>query len=42
VLVGDRVVGTLDVEDERVGAFDDGDRELLDRVAAAMTGLDAA
>lgn len=39
VLVGGRVVGTLDVEDERVGAFDDGDREVLERVAAAMTGL---
>lgn len=39
MLVGGRVVGTLDVEDERVGAFDDGDREVLERVAAAMTGL---
>ena len=36
VLVGDRVVGTLDVEDERTGAFGDDDRLLLERIAAEM------
>jgi L-methionine (R)-S-oxide reductase len=39
VLVGRRVVGTLDVEDERTGAFDDDDRKLFEQVAHALTGL---
>lgn len=34
-----RPVGTLDVEDERTGAFDEGDEELFRRVAEALVGL---
>jgi L-methionine (R)-S-oxide reductase len=39
VLVDGTVVGTLDVEDEAKGAFDDDDRELFERIAAALTDL---
>jgi hypothetical protein len=39
VVAGDRVVGTLDVEDERTGAFGEGDRHLLERVAAEIVPL---
>lgn len=39
VIVGDRVVGTLDVEDERTDAFSDDDRLLFERVAAEMRPL---
>jgi putative methionine-R-sulfoxide reductase with GAF domain len=39
VIVGDRVVGTLDVEDERTDAFSDGDRRLFERVAGEMRPL---
>ncbi len=34
-----RVVGTLDVEAERVGAFSDADREFLEECARAAAGL---
>jgi L-methionine (R)-S-oxide reductase len=36
VIVDDRVVGTLDVEDESMDAFDDDDRLLFERVAGEM------
>jgi L-methionine (R)-S-oxide reductase len=39
VLVEGRVVGTLDVEDERTGAFDDDDQTLFEQLAQALTGL---
>jgi putative methionine-R-sulfoxide reductase with GAF domain len=39
VIVCDRVVGTLDVEDERTEAFSDDDRRLFERVAGEMTAL---
>jgi GAF domain-containing protein len=39
VVVGDRVVGTLDVEDEHRDAFAAGDRHLLERVAREMVAL---
>ena len=39
VIVGDRVVGTLDVEDERTDAFSDDDRRLFERVAGEMRPL---
>jgi putative methionine-R-sulfoxide reductase with GAF domain len=39
VVAGSRVVGTLDVEDERTGAFDRDDRALFESLAAALTGL---
>jgi hypothetical protein len=39
VIVGDRVVGTLDVEDERTDALSDGDRRLFERVAGEMRPL---
>jgi putative methionine-R-sulfoxide reductase with GAF domain len=39
VLVEGRVVGTLDVEDERIGAFDDDDQALFEQLAQALTGL---
>ena len=39
VVVDERVVGTLDVEDERVGAFDDGDRAFFEQIAGALGGL---
>jgi L-methionine (R)-S-oxide reductase len=39
VIVGGRVVGTLDVEDERTAAFDEGDQELFEQVARALAGL---
>jgi putative methionine-R-sulfoxide reductase with GAF domain len=39
VIVGDRVVGTLDVEDERTDAFSEDDRRLFERVAAEMGPL---
>jgi L-methionine (R)-S-oxide reductase len=39
VVVGDRVVGTLDVEDESTDAFGDDDRRLLERVADEMRPL---
>jgi L-methionine (R)-S-oxide reductase len=39
VLVDGRPVGTLDVEEEIVGAFDERDRELFERVAAALAPL---
>ena len=39
IIVGDRVVGTLDVEDERTDAFGDEDRRLFERLAAEMRPL---
>ena len=39
VVVDGRVVGTLDIEDERTGAFSDDDRLLLERVAGEMGPL---
>ena len=39
IIVGDRVVGTLDVEDERTDAFGDDDRRLFERLAAEMHPL---
>jgi putative methionine-R-sulfoxide reductase with GAF domain len=39
VIVDDRVVGTLDVEDESMDAFDDDDRLLFERVAGEMGPL---
>jgi L-methionine (R)-S-oxide reductase len=39
VIVDDRVVETLDVEDESVDAFDDDDRLLFERVAGEMGPL---
>jgi L-methionine (R)-S-oxide reductase len=39
VIVGDEVVGTLDVEDESTGAFSDDDRRLFERVAGEMGRL---
>jgi L-methionine (R)-S-oxide reductase len=39
VLVEGRVVGTLDVEDERTGAFGDDDQKLFEQLAQALTGL---
>lgn len=39
VVAGDRVVGTLDVEDERTDAFSDDDRRLFERVAGELGPL---
>jgi L-methionine (R)-S-oxide reductase len=39
VIAGDRVVGTLDVEDKRTDAFSDDDRRLFERVADEMGPL---
>lgn len=39
VLVDERVVLALDVEDESTGAFDDDDRKLFEQVARALTDL---
>lgn len=39
VLVADEVVGTLDVEDAATDAFDEDDRILFERLAAALTDL---
>ena len=39
VVVDERVVGTLDVEDERTDAFDDDDRRLFERIAGEMRPL---
>jgi putative methionine-R-sulfoxide reductase with GAF domain len=39
VLVEGRVVGTLDVEDERTGAFDDDDQALFEQLAEALRAL---
>jgi putative methionine-R-sulfoxide reductase with GAF domain len=39
VIVGGRVVGTLDVEDQRPGAFDDDDRRRFERTAAELAPL---
>lgn len=39
VIAGDRVVGTLDVEDESTNAFSDDDRRLFERVAGQMASL---
>ena len=36
---GRKVLGTIDVESERVGAFSEGDRAALERCAAAVVGL---
>jgi putative methionine-R-sulfoxide reductase with GAF domain len=36
---GREVVGTIDVESERVDAFSEGDRATLERCAAAVAGL---
>jgi L-methionine (R)-S-oxide reductase len=36
---GQKVVGTIDVESERVGAFSEEDRAALERCAAAVAGL---
>jgi putative methionine-R-sulfoxide reductase with GAF domain len=39
VRVDEAIVGTIDVESERVNAFDDADRAWLERIAQAMTPL---
>jgi L-methionine (R)-S-oxide reductase len=39
VIVGDRIVGTLDVEDESTDAFGADDQRLFERVAAEMRPL---
>jgi L-methionine (R)-S-oxide reductase len=39
VVVGDRVVGTLDIEDERKDAFGDDDRRLFESLAAELRPL---
>jgi L-methionine (R)-S-oxide reductase len=39
VLADDRVVGTLDVESDRAGAFGDEDRAELERIAAELAPL---
>jgi putative methionine-R-sulfoxide reductase with GAF domain len=39
VIVRKRVVGTLDVEDERTNAFDDDDRRLFESLAREMRAL---
>jgi GAF domain-containing protein len=39
VIAGERVVGTLDVEDENADAFSDDDRRLFERVAREMEPL---
>jgi putative methionine-R-sulfoxide reductase with GAF domain len=39
VIVGDRVVGTLDVEDERKDAFSIDDRRLFERVGRELAPL---
>jgi L-methionine (R)-S-oxide reductase len=39
VIVGDRVVGTLDVEEERTDAFSDDDRGLFECIADEMRAL---
>jgi L-methionine (R)-S-oxide reductase len=39
VVVGDRVVGTLDVEDASTDAFSDDDRRLFERVGGALVPL---
>jgi L-methionine (R)-S-oxide reductase len=39
ILVGDQVVGTLDVEDETTDAFNDDDRRLFELVAREMGSL---
>jgi putative methionine-R-sulfoxide reductase with GAF domain len=39
VLDGDHVVGTLDIEDERIGAFTDEDQALFEQVAHALPEL---
>ena len=39
VLLDKRVVGTLDVEDERTGAFDADDQKLFEQLAQALTAL---
>jgi putative methionine-R-sulfoxide reductase with GAF domain len=39
VVVGDRVVGTLDVEDERNDTFSDDDRRLFERIGREMGPL---
>jgi GAF domain-containing protein len=39
VLADGRVVGTLDIEDERTEAFGDDDQKLFEQVAQALTGL---
>jgi L-methionine (R)-S-oxide reductase len=39
VIVGDRVVGTLDVEDERTDAFGDDDRRLFEHIAGGLGPL---
>ena len=39
VIVGERVVGTLDLEDERTDAFGEEDQLLSERVALEMSPL---
>lgn len=39
VIVGDEVVGTLDVEDESTDAFSDDDRRLFERLAGELVSL---
>jgi L-methionine (R)-S-oxide reductase len=39
VIAGDRVVGTLDIEDERTAAFSGGDCRLFERVAGELGAL---
>ena len=39
IIVGNRVVGTLDVEDERNDAFGDDDRRLFERIAGQIQPL---
>jgi putative methionine-R-sulfoxide reductase with GAF domain len=39
LLADGRVVGTLDIEDERTEAFGDDDQKLFQQLAQALTGL---
>jgi putative methionine-R-sulfoxide reductase with GAF domain len=39
ILLGERVVGTLDVESDRIGAFDGATVAQLERIAAALVRL---
>lgn len=38
IMIGDEVLGELDIDSDRPAAFGDDDRELLERVAAALSG----
>lgn len=39
VFADGQIVGTLDIEDARIGAFDQGDQALFESLAAALTDL---